>query len=277
VGGVQILETGIVSSGGNAPSGEHETTGSQHTEKSTDSHGHGHSGSIGPATKHATVQMLTTGGIKEVLTGELDLESFLTDNRNHFEPHIVHIAVGETVTWVNKSGRHGIAAYHPRNDRQLRIPNAASSWTSGPLTAGESFSRTFSVEGVYDYYCPPHEGMGMIGSIIVGNPSTKNEPGLKPPTNMPTSKASTKLEELNKRTRTALASGTEKSSDNDGHGPGTENGSKHSHESGTDNSSNHGHTTKPNNNRDHSHTTTTNTSSEQGHGTKEDGHSHGGK
>jgi plastocyanin len=266
---------GSPSSGDNASSGEHKTGNSQHSETSTDGHSHG--GGIGPATKSATVQMLTTGGIGNVLTGQTNPVSFITKNRNHFEPHIVHIAVGGTVTWVNKSGRHGVAAYHPRNDRQRRIPKAASSWSSGPLTTGESFSQTLSVEGIYDYYCPPHEGMGMIGSIVVGNPSIKNQPGLTPPANMPTSKASTKLKELNKRTRTALASEAEGSGSEHGHGPGPENDSKHGHESETETSSNHGHTTKTNNNSEHSHTTTTNTSSEQGHGTEEDGHSHGGK
>lgn len=252
-------------SGGTTSSGEHETAGSSHAEKSAD--GHGHSGGIGPATKNATVQMLTTGGITEVVTGQADPVSFVMENRNHFEPHIVHIAVGGTVTWVTQTGRHGVAAYHPDNNRQRRIPNEASSWSSGPLTSGESFSQTFTVEGVYDYYCPPHEGVGMIGSIVVGNPAVEDQPGLTPPANLPTSKASTKLEELNKRTRTALASGTDGGSGDGehGHGSGTESGSEHGNESGTKNSSEHGHGT------------TTNTSSEHGNGTSEDGHSHGGE
>jgi plastocyanin len=219
---------GSSSSGGKAPSEDHETGRSTHNETSTENqdHSHEHAGSIGPATKRATVQMVTTGGIRKVFTGQLDLESFVTDNRNHFEPHIVHIAVGGTVTWVNKSGRHGVAAYHPRNNQQLRIPNAASSWSSSSLTAGESFSHTFTVEGIYDYYCPPHEGMGMVGSILVGNPSIKNQPGLQPPANMPTSKANAKIKELNRKTRTALLA--EK-----------KNGGEHGHESGED-ERNHG-------------------------------------
>lgn len=251
------------SSDGNASSGEHETEGSTHKEKGTDGHGHG--SGIGPATKRATVQMLTTGGITEVLTGQSDPISFVMENRNHFEPHIVHIAVGGTVTWVNKSGRHGVAAYHPRNDRQRRIPNEASSWSSGPLTGDESFSHTFEIEGVYDYYCPPHEGMGMIGSIVVGNPSVEDQPGLKSPANMPTSKVSTKLEELNKQTKTALTSGTDGG------------GSEHGHESGTDNSSEQGHRTKTDNSNEQGHETKTDNSSESGHGSDEDGHGHGGE
>lgn len=258
---------GSASSGGNTSSSEHDTAGAQHSEKNGDGHGHG--GAIGPATKNATVQMLTTGELGEVLTGQINPVSFVTKNRNHFEPHIVHIVVGGTVTWVNKSGRHGVAAYHPRNDRQRRIPNKASSWSSGPLTGDESFSHTFDIEGVYDYYCPPHEGMGMIGSVVVGNPAVEDQPGLTPPANLPTSRASTKLKELNKRTRSALTSGTDGGDDEHGHGSGTDGGSEHGNRTETDTIGNHGHETKT--------TTKTENSSEQGHGTEEDGHSHGGE
>jgi hypothetical protein len=30
---------------------------------------------------------------------------------------------------------------------------------------------TLTVEGVYDYYCLPHEQAGMVGRIVVGQPS----------------------------------------------------------------------------------------------------------
>ena len=30
---------------------------------------------------------------------------------------------------------------------------------------------TFTVEGVYDYYCVPHEHAGMVGRIVVGTPA----------------------------------------------------------------------------------------------------------
>jgi hypothetical protein len=37
--------------------------------------------------------------------------------------------------------------------------------------AGLSFEVTLTVEGVYDYYCTTHEMAGMVGRIIVGQPS----------------------------------------------------------------------------------------------------------
>jgi hypothetical protein len=36
---------------------------------------------------------------------------------------------------------------------------------------GAHFEVTLTIEGVYDYYCMPHELAGMVGRIIVGKPS----------------------------------------------------------------------------------------------------------
>ena len=39
------------------------------------------------------------------------------------------------------------------------------------MQPGAHFDVTFRVEGVYDYYCLPHEAAGMVGRIIVGHPA----------------------------------------------------------------------------------------------------------
>jgi hypothetical protein len=64
-------------------------------------------------------------------------------------------------------------AYHPDNDgHALRIPEAAESWDSGYLVEpGDQFEVTLTVEGVYDYFCTPHEMAVMVGRIIVDRPS----------------------------------------------------------------------------------------------------------
>ncbi|WP_458207918.1 plastocyanin/azurin family copper-binding protein [Haladaptatus sp. NG-SE-30] len=173
-----------------------------------DGHGDSHS-SIGKATDHATVTMATNGSIIDVLTGELGLSKYLTENRNHFHPHVVHVKKGGTVTWKSKSGRHAVVAYHPDiQGKPKRIPKGAKPWDSGAMTSG-TFSRTFEIEGIYDYYCPPHEQMGMIGSIVVGNPDIHDQPGLRSPSNHLPSRVRTKLQELNVVTKTALRNGGE--------------------------------------------------------------------
>src|SRR5690242_321768 len=43
----------------------------------------------------------------------------------------------------------------------------AASFNSGYMQAGQSFSHTFTVPGVYRYVCTLHETAGMKGVIIV--------------------------------------------------------------------------------------------------------------
>jgi len=47
----------------------------------------------------------------------------------------------------------------------LRIPERAAPWDSGVLVnPDDRFEVTFAKEGVYDYFCLPHEGAGMPGT-----------------------------------------------------------------------------------------------------------------
>ena len=102
----------------------------------------------------------------------------------YFDPAGVRIAPGDTVRWVQMSGFHSITSYHPRNDNhELRIPESAEPWDSDILLAdypksGSTFERVFTVPGVYDYFCKPHEMAGMVGRIVVGEPG--DGPGTKP-------------------------------------------------------------------------------------------------
>jgi plastocyanin len=105
-----------------------------------------------------------------------------TSDGFHFEPHVVWVTPGGTVTWTLESGRHSTTAYHPANDHPLRIPQDAAPWNSGILSeTGATFEHTFAIEGVYDYFCIPHESFGMVGSVIVGSPDPSTQPALDPP------------------------------------------------------------------------------------------------
>jgi plastocyanin len=90
-----------------------------------------------------------------------------------FDPIGLWIPPGQTVRWVLHQDVHTTTAYHPRNDEHsLRIPERAQPWNSGfLLKPGADFDVTFTIEGVYDYYCLPHEQAGMVGRIVVGQPS----------------------------------------------------------------------------------------------------------
>lgn len=90
-----------------------------------------------------------------------------------FDPIGLWVPMGQTVRWVVHQDVHTTTAYHPKNDHHsLRIPEGAEPWDSGFLVKpGAHFDVTFTVEGVYDYYCLPHEQAGMVGRIIVGRPA----------------------------------------------------------------------------------------------------------
>jgi plastocyanin len=94
----------------------------------------------------------------------------------YFEPVGLHIHLGDTIRWVQVNGYHSVTAYHPKNgNHELRIPNDAQPWDSGILLGeypakGSTFEHTFTVPGVYDYFCAPHEAAGMVGRIVVDSP-----------------------------------------------------------------------------------------------------------
>jgi plastocyanin len=110
-------------------------------------------------------------------------------SRVWFDPVGVHLQRGQTVRWTNRNpgNSHTVTSYHPEIfERPQRIPAGARPWNSDYLLPNESFSQTFTVEGVYDYYCVPHEHAGMVGRIVVGTPaaadaaSGASEAGLTP-------------------------------------------------------------------------------------------------
>ncbi len=79
---------------------------------------------------------------------------------NVFTPDILHVQLGDTVTFIPTDNGHNTAS------KRGMLPDGAGPWNS-PMA--EEFSVTFTVEGVYGYVCVPHYEMGMVGLIVVGN------------------------------------------------------------------------------------------------------------
>lgn len=73
-----------------------------------------------------------------------------------FEPTVLRIAAGETVTWTNE-------------DRFPHMVSAANGvWLiDRQFGTGEAVSQQFNEAGVYPYWCPLHPGM--IGTVLVAN------------------------------------------------------------------------------------------------------------
>jgi plastocyanin len=103
---------------------------------------------------------------------EIRMGSDVRGERVWFDPVGVLVDPGTTVRWVVDANVHTSTAYHPANGgRPRRIPVGAKPWDSGYLVnPGDAYEVTFTVPGVYDYYCLPHEQAGMAGRIVVGRP-----------------------------------------------------------------------------------------------------------
>jgi len=83
-----------------------------------------------------------------------------------FEPAVVKIEKGDTVTWS------GDAMHNSASIKEM-LPKGAKPWM-GSLTkkAGDkSISVKFDIEGLYGYNCTPHAMFGMVGLVVVGDPS----------------------------------------------------------------------------------------------------------
>jgi plastocyanin len=84
-----------------------------------------------------------------------------------FTPAVIWLESGGTIEWSIEGAAHSVTAYHPDNDKPSRIPEDTKSFDSGTLDAGASYEHTFETPGVYNYYCTPHESLGMVGVVIV--------------------------------------------------------------------------------------------------------------
>ncbi|WP_332899228.1 cupredoxin domain-containing protein [Haladaptatus sp. CMSO5] len=94
-----------------------------------------------------------------------------------FTPKTLTVDAGTTVTFDNDSEvGHTVTAY------EQKIPDDAAYFASGDFESetaarkdvnggliepGDTYTHTFEVPGRYDYFCIPHEGTGMKGTISV--------------------------------------------------------------------------------------------------------------
>jgi pseudoazurin len=81
-----------------------------------------------------------------------------------FDPALLRIAPGDTVRFVATDKGHNAQSIDGM------IPSGARPF-SGPT--GTDFTVTLSVPGVYGYRCTPHGTLGMVGLIVVGQPTNE--------------------------------------------------------------------------------------------------------
>lgn len=89
-----------------------------------------------------------------------------------FDPIAVRVDPGTTVVWewTGDGGSHNV----------VEDGGAFESELVGD--AGHEFEHAFDQEGVYKYYCSPHEAMGMKGAVVVGDEPGSGGTGAAPGT-----------------------------------------------------------------------------------------------
>lgn len=78
-----------------------------------------------------------------------------------FSQEIVRIDPGDTVFWKATNPGHNVEFISKRG-----VPARVAKFKS---KVGKDTEFTFTVPGIYAYWCVPHKTLGMIGFIIVGN------------------------------------------------------------------------------------------------------------
>jgi len=97
-----------------------------------------------PAPSSAPVQSASPGG------NTITIKNFA------FDPSVLTVKAGTTVTWVNNDG----AAHTIVSDT-----GTPASFSSDPFATGASYTFTFTQPGIYPYHCSIHPTMK--GEIIV--------------------------------------------------------------------------------------------------------------
>lgn len=96
------------------------------------------------------------------------------NNALEFTPKEVEIHVGETVEWRNTSLlMHTVTADPDKATlaESVQLPDGAQPFDSGNMDPEATFRHTFEKAGTYRYFCIPHEGVKMRGTVVVKPPS----------------------------------------------------------------------------------------------------------
>jgi plastocyanin len=106
-------------------------------------------------TSNSSALTLTTLTSSKVSQVQILSGASLNSTSNGFSPSTIHVVIGvnNTVMWTNNDGTpHTVTA----ND---------GSFDSGAITAGQSWTYTFTQPGTYQYHCSYHSWM--TGTVIV--------------------------------------------------------------------------------------------------------------
>tara|TARA_B100000686_G_scaffold142326_1_gene149764 strand:+ start:260 stop:694 length:435 start_codon:yes stop_codon:yes gene_type:complete len=91
----------------------------------------------------------------------IEMLNKLDDRNMVFSSEIVKVDVGDTVFWVSTDKGHNVE-FISKNG----VPDGVEKFKS---KVNKDAEFTFTIPGIYAYWCTPHKSMGMIGFVIVGD------------------------------------------------------------------------------------------------------------
>ena len=100
------------------------------------------------------------------LAGDHKIEMLNKDsngNRMVFSQEIIHVAVGDTVTWLPTTRGHNVEMVASPNNLKFKSKNSKEA------------KITFEKPGIYYYWCTPHKSMGMIALVVVGGDTSNKD------------------------------------------------------------------------------------------------------
>ena len=85
-----------------------------------------------------------------------------------FQPKDVSVSVGDTVRWTWMGNNHTVTSgANAVADDKFCSPSDAGCQGAATSSAGAVYMHKFTAAGSFPYYCRPHIGAGMIGSVTV--------------------------------------------------------------------------------------------------------------
>ena len=91
----------------------------------------------------------------------IDMLNKLEKRNMVFSKEIVKIDVGDTVFWKSIDKGHNVQFISKGG-----VPEGVEKFKS---KVSKDAEYTFTIPGIYAYWCTPHKSMGMIGFVIVGD------------------------------------------------------------------------------------------------------------
>ena len=109
--------------------------------------------------------------VAEVVSMETESREDRPNPEFYFDPVGLYVEPGDTVRFSAVSPFHNVMAYHPGFAQTRRVPEDVPPISSPIFAEGGYWLYTFDDPGVYDLYCGPHEFLGMVVRVVVGEPS----------------------------------------------------------------------------------------------------------